>query len=90
MNGNTPDDDPAVLTITALVRAATDSNGHGPSAGAIRTYVSDGLLRATQDSSGRFLFRRADAQLALQIYAARRLRHGATGRRVGSGADVSR
>lgn len=75
-------DDPAVLTITALVRCATDEHGQGPSAGAIRTYVTDGLLNAVQDSSGRYLFRRSDAARVLHIYQARRARHGATGRRL--------
>ena len=82
MDDETRNDDPAVLTITALVRLATDENGHGPSAGAIRTYVADGLLKAAQDSTGRLLFRRSDAQRVLQIYQARKARHGATGRRM--------
>lgn len=81
MDHDTRDGDPATLTITALVRCATDEKGCGPSAGAIRTYVADGLLPATQDSSGRYLFRRSDAKRALQIYQARKARHGATGRR---------
>ena len=75
------DDDSPVLTITAMVRLATDEHGSGPSAGAIRNYVADGLLKAAQDSTGRLLFRRSDAQRALQIYQARKARHGATGRR---------
>jgi len=75
------DDDSATLTITALVRLATDKDGNGPSAGAIRNYVTDGLIVIAKDSSGRFLFRHSDGKLALQIYQARKARHGATGRR---------
>jgi len=73
------DDSP--LTMTALVRLAVDADGKGPSAGAIRTYVIDGLIRPARDSSGRYLFRPSDAQLAVQIYQARARRHGMTGRR---------
>lgn len=83
-NDNTASaDDAPVLTITAIVRLATDERGCGPSAGAIRNYVADGLLKAAQDSTGRLLFRRSDAKRVLQIYEARKARHGATGRRAG-------
>lgn len=69
------------LTITSLVRLAVDEHGRGPSPGAIRTYVADGLIKPGRDSSGRLLFRQSDAKLALQIYVARTARHGAVGRR---------
>ena len=75
-------DDPATLTTTALVRAATDEHGCGPAVGAIRAYVASGLIIPTRDSSGRFLFRRSDAKRVLQIYHERKARHGATGRRM--------
>ena len=78
---NRDDDDPPILTSTALVRLATDKDGHGPGATAIRRYVADGLLKAAQDSTGRLLFRRSDAQRVLQIYQMRKARHGATGQR---------
>jgi hypothetical protein len=74
-------DDTQTVTITALVRSATDEHGNGPSAGAIRTYVADGVLPAVRDTTGRLLFRRSDARIALQIYQARKARHGKTGRR---------
>ena len=69
------------LTITSLIRLSVDSAGRGPSAGAVRTYCADGLIRPGRDSSGRLLFRPSDAKLALQIYQARKARHGVTGRR---------
>jgi len=74
--------DSRTLTTTALVRRATDEHGHGPAVGAIRAYVADGLITPLKDTSGRWLFRDSDAKLALQIYQARKARHGATGRRV--------
>jgi hypothetical protein len=86
LNNSTSNDDPAVLAITALVRLATDTDGSGPSAGAIRNYVIQGLLQVAQDSTGRLLFRRSDAKKALQIYQARKARHGATGRRAPANA----
>jgi DNA-binding transcriptional MerR regulator len=89
MNVDTFDSDSAVLTIGALKSLAVDEYGNGPSAGAIRTYVNDGLLSATRDSSGRLLFRRSDARRVLQIYAARRARHGATGCRVDARIPLS-
>jgi len=75
-----PSDYPS-LTITSLVRLAVDSDGRGPSPGAIRTYCADGLIKPGRDSSGRLLFRPSDAKLALSIYKARAARHGLTGRR---------
>jgi predicted site-specific integrase-resolvase len=79
------DDDPSTfITITAIVRRATDEDGSGPSAGAIRNYVADGLLAVARDSTGRLLFRLSDAKRVLQIYQARKERHGKTGRRVRS------
>jgi hypothetical protein len=74
-------DDIPTLTITALMRLAVDSQGRGPSAGAIRTYVADGLIKAARDSTGRLLFRPSDAKLALQVYESRTRRHGRTGKR---------
>jgi len=71
------------LTVSSVVRLATGPDGRGPSAGTILVYVRDGLLNPVKDSSGRNLFRPSDAALALRIYAARRERHGATGRRAG-------
>lgn len=70
-----------MLTITAIVKLATDEHGSGPSAGAIRNYVAQGLLQAAQDSTGRLQFTPSDGKRALQIYQARKARHGATGRR---------
>jgi len=74
-------DDSATLTMTALVRRATDESSNGPAVGAIRAYIASGLLRPVKDSTGRLLFRPSDAGRALQIYQARKARHGATGRR---------
>ena len=75
------------LTMGALVRLATGPDGRGPSANTIRNYVRDGLIRPAKDSTGRHLFRRSDAALALQIYTSRRERHGATGRRPAAFAE---
>jgi hypothetical protein len=73
--------EPRILTMTGMIRAAVDEHGQGPSEKAIRTYIADGLINPLRHSSGRFLFSRSDARLALQIYEARRVRHGATGPR---------
>jgi hypothetical protein len=73
-------DDVPRLTITALVRLAVDEQGCGPSAGTISVYVRDGILNPVKDTTGRHLFRPSNARIALQVYKARRARHGKTGR----------
>jgi hypothetical protein len=73
------EDSSTFITITMLMRLASDGHGAGPSSAAIRNYVSSGVLRASRDSTGRLLFRRSDAPKALQIYQARKARHGLTG-----------
>lgn len=81
---DTTDDTTELLTMTALLRHATDEHGSGPASGAIRAYIASGLIRPTRDSTGRLLFRPSDARRVLQIYQARKVRHGVTGRRDGS------
>lgn len=69
-------DDTPSLTITALVRRATDADGNGPSAGAIRRYIAAGLLPVTKAGAGQYLFKPSDASLALRIYKSRQVRQG--------------
>ena len=74
-------DDPFIVRASAFMRLATDQTGKGPSAATLGNYVRHGLLPALWDSSGRLLFRASDAQRALQIYLARKDRHGDVGRK---------